>query len=65
MNNKDRSQWILDIERDLRLISKRLHTIEDHFEDDGSFAKLAETVHQIAVKVEALAQSRQVGDNAE
>ena len=58
-----RSQWILDIERDLRLITTRLHTIEDHFEDDGVITQLTEAVHQLAVQVEAL-HARQVGDSA-
>ena len=57
----NRSQWILDIERDLRLISERLHTLEDHFEDEGIIARLAETLHTLATELEQL-KARQVGD---
>ena len=48
----DRSHWILDIERDLRLISERLHTLENHFEDDGIIARLTENMYQFATKYE-------------
>lgn len=48
------SQWILDIEHDLRIISQRLHMLENHFEDDGLIAQLTEAVHQLTVKIEAL-----------
>ena len=58
----ERSRWILDIERDLRLIADRLHALEDHFEDDGVIAQLAATVHQIALDLETL-KARQVGDD--
>ena len=58
-----RSQWILDIERDLRLISERLHVLEDHFEDEGIIAQFAEILHQIAIKVEQIT-GRQAGDDA-
>lgn len=54
----ERSRWILDIERDLRQISARLHTLEDHFEDDGLITQLVETVHQLAVRIEQLSQAR-------
>ena len=50
----NRSQWILDIERDLRLISERLHTIEDQFEDAGLIVQIAESVHRIAVEIEQI-----------
>lgn len=54
----ERSRWILDIEHDLRQISVRLHTLEDHFEDDGLITQLVETVHQLAVRIEQLSQAR-------
>ena len=57
----NRSQWILDIERDLRLINERLHALEDHFEDKGVIAQIAETVHRIAIELEQF-RARQVGD---
>ena len=48
----NRSQWILDIERDLRLISERLHVLEDQFEHDGVIVQLAETLHVLATELE-------------
>ena len=57
----NRSQWILDIERDLRLISERVHTLEDYFEDDGLITQLAETLHKLATELEKV-KARQVGD---
>ncbi len=59
----NRSQRMLDFERDLRLISERLHKLEDHFEDDGSIARLAEDIHRLAMRLEALEKTRQVGDD--
>lgn len=50
----NRSQLILDIEHDLNVIKNRLNAIEDHFEDDGLIARLAETAHLLAIKLEAL-----------
>ena len=57
----NRSQWILDIEHDLRLISERLNVLEDHFEDDGVIAQLAEVLHKIAAEMEQI-KTRRVGD---
>lgn len=57
----ERSRWILDIEHDLRIISERLHALENHFEDDGLIARLTEALHQIAVEVEQI-KARQAGD---
>lgn len=49
-----RTQLLLDIEHDLSRIKDRLGLLEDHFEDDGLIAQLAEVVHVLATKVEAL-----------
>ena len=49
-----RSQWILDIERDLRLISKRLHAIEDHYDDDVALEKIATALAALVLEVEAI-----------
>ncbi len=59
----NRSQWILDIERDIRLISERVHVLEDHFEDDGLIVQMAETLHKLATELEQF-KARQVGDDA-
>ena len=48
----NRSQLLLDIEHDLNLISKRLHALEDHFEDDGIVAQLTASVYALATKHE-------------
>lgn len=58
----DRSRMLGDIEHDLNLISTRLHALEDHFEDGGVVDQIAQAVHQLAIKIEALEQARQVGD---
>ncbi len=60
----ERSRWILDIERDLRLITDRLHALEDYFEDDGLIARLAATVHQLALDLETL-KARRAGEDAD
>ena len=60
----NRSQLLLDIEHDLSRIKDRLGKLEDHFEDDGIIARIAEAMHQIAVELEQI-KSRQVGDAAE
>ena len=61
-----RSQWILDIEHDLRLIALRLNALEDHFEDDGLVAEIIQVVRQLALRIAALEPARHVDDdNAE
>ena len=45
---------LLDIEHDLSLIKDRLGKLEDQFEDDGLIARLAESAHVLAIKLEAL-----------
>ena len=60
----ERSQLILDIEHDLNRISQRLNTLEDHFENDGIIARMAEALHKLAVEIEQI-KARQVGDDAQ
>ena len=55
------SQLLLDIEHDLSRIKNRLNALEDHFENDGIIAQIAETLHKLAVELEQL-KDRQVGD---
>ena len=57
----NRSEMLLDIEHDLSRIKNRLNKLEDHFEDDGIIARLAETLHKLAVELEQI-KARQVGD---
>ncbi len=54
----ERSHWILDIEHDLRLISERLHALEDNFENDGIIAEMIEAAQRLAEKVKALEAAR-------
>lgn len=61
MSDPQRSQRLLDIDYDLSRIKNRLNAIEDHFEDDGIIARLAETLHKLAVELEQI-KARQVGD---
>ena len=57
----ERGRMILDIEHDLNRISQRLNTLEDHFENDGIIARMAEALHKLAVEIEQI-KARQVGD---
>mgnify|MGYP001563902556 CR=1 FL=1 len=59
----ERSHWILDIEHDLRLISERLHALEDHFDDDVALERIAAKLAALVTEVEAI-KSRRDG-NAE
>ena len=60
----NRSQLLLDIEHDLNRISQRLNTLEDHFEDNGIIARIAETLNTLAVELEQI-KARVVDDNVE
>ena len=56
-----RSRLLLDIEHDLSLIKNRLNQIEDQFEEDGIIARMAETLHKLAVELEQF-KSQQADD---
>lgn len=60
-DTRSRSQLLLDIEHDLNRISKRLHALEDHFENDGIIMQIADAIHQLTVEIESM-KARQVGD---
>ncbi len=59
----ERSHWILDIEYDLRLISERLHALEDHFDDDVALERIEAALALLVIEVNAIKSRR--GDNAE
>lgn len=61
--NSNAGRW-RDVERDLRLLSARIHALEDAFLDDGQIGAIVTAVHRLAIDVEEL-KARRVGGDGE